>query len=764
MWIKWLPWRSLLGSLARRHGFLDPLELLAKAERFSQPSEVAAPMELLRAGVYFHGRGLINARVIQNNLDWIWPYWVYEQFNPESPAFIPRGFSITQVNLTHRNWTAVGLPGCDLLPVVDPRGLVTPHFDAWSLDCWLAEEGGRLLAPSRAKDTNQELLYGKSGLSVVTTTTAEDMELKVHCKVDLDKGAPALYVTVMGESTRPCWLAFALRPYNPEGVSFIHRIQLQENKSVWKLDNSPQILLNRPCDRHVVSDYVHGDVADNLLERSDTLQTECPVGMATAAALYRLRADNPGKISLSIDLAEGNTASCSSPARVTSWTKALEGSCVLQVPDERVRFLFDAALRSVVLHTPHTAFPGPYTYKRFWFRDAVYIVSALMRTGLMDRARGIIDGFPEKQKLNGYFHSQEGEWDSNGQAIWAMRQYRERSGKPLPKEWLKPILSGARWIISKRLNKETNAPHAGLMPAGFSAEHFGNNDYYYWDDFWSLRGLLDAANLCRRFKPEEAGRMEADARLLMQSIEASLAGTDSAADGPMPSSPYRRPDSASVGCLVAGYPLQLWDAKEPRLTATADYLVENHFLRGALFHDVIHSGLNAYLTLHVAQVLLRAGDMRFHQIVQSVADLASQTGQWPEAIHPSTGGGCMGDGQHIWAAAEWLLMICNMFLREDSGELIVGSGIPRHWLKNGSELRIGPVHTTFGPVTTRILPSKQNTEVRWTADWHSQPPDVVFSLPGHEPAHINGMKECARLEIPAVEDDRDIPFTKENPG
>ena len=28
--------------------------------------------------------------------------------DPDDPAFLPRAFSITQINLTHRNWTALG--------------------------------------------------------------------------------------------------------------------------------------------------------------------------------------------------------------------------------------------------------------------------------------------------------------------------------------------------------------------------------------------------------------------------------------------------------------------------------------------------------------------------------------------------------------------------------------------------------------------------------------------------------------------------------
>src|SRR5262245_65155081 len=124
--MKGLPWQMILRRAALRHGFLDPIDLIARLQRFAQPSEVTEPIELLRAGVAMHARGLINSRVIQHNLDWVWPYWVCRQFDPADPSFVPRAFSLTHINLTHRNWTAIGLPVGDELPIVDPRGLVTP--------------------------------------------------------------------------------------------------------------------------------------------------------------------------------------------------------------------------------------------------------------------------------------------------------------------------------------------------------------------------------------------------------------------------------------------------------------------------------------------------------------------------------------------------------------------------------------------------------------------------------------------------------------
>src|ERR1041384_4096792 len=140
----WIPWQSIVSRVARGHGFIDPATVLKRLRAFAKPSEVGEPIELLRAGVVFHARGLVKPRAIQFNLDWVWPYWVEQQFNPHSDSFIPRAFSFSHINLTHRNWTAVGLPDVPHYPIVDPRGLVTPLFDGWSLDFWIiGDEIGR---------------------------------------------------------------------------------------------------------------------------------------------------------------------------------------------------------------------------------------------------------------------------------------------------------------------------------------------------------------------------------------------------------------------------------------------------------------------------------------------------------------------------------------------------------------------------------------------------------------------------------------------
>ena len=159
----------------------------------------------------FHARGLINSRVIQHNLDWVWPYWVERQFDPHDISFVPRSFSITHINLTHRNWTAVGLPDFAELPLVDPRGLVTPFFDGWSLDAWVGARDGRLLVPSRAENADQRLSW-EGGLAVSTHVKNNGLSLASRTDVVEHEGVPTLRWKLAALADAPGWIAVSLRP------------------------------------------------------------------------------------------------------------------------------------------------------------------------------------------------------------------------------------------------------------------------------------------------------------------------------------------------------------------------------------------------------------------------------------------------------------------------------------------------------------------------------------------------------------------------
>ncbi|MEO7425991.1 MAG: hypothetical protein ABI036_12445, partial [Fibrobacteria bacterium] len=607
-----------------------------------------------------------------------------------------------------------------------------------------AQPGGTDLLPSKAdpKTLIQSLLIEEPGVVVATTVAAKAHGTELRSRVESvafgEAGICRIDLRALSQSTG--WLAVSLRPYNPEGVSFIHDVALDPRKTRWTVNGFPAVEFSEAAARHYSSEYHLGDVYHKVRDpdQGEDSGSHCKVGLATAVALFPLHAGIEKELVIQVDLSGDKETPKQFPVRhpARPWQPALAEIVPMRIPDEQFDFLYRAAVRTLLLHSPGEVFPGPYTYKRFWFRDAAFILNAMLAVGMTDRVERALDLFPSRQTMGGYFLSQEGEWDSNGEALWIMRRWCETMGcKPKP-GWMDPIAKAAEWVLRKRI-KESKEPRVkGLFPAGFSAEHLGPNDYYYWDDFWGVAGLLSAAWLLERAgSPAHAGlvaKAKEQAADFLTAIEDTLAAAHRSQHlaGAIPASPLRRMDSGAIGSIVAGFPLSLWPGDDTRLLATLEFLLAKCMYQGTFFQDMIHSGMNAYLTLHMAQSLLRAGDARFFDLIRATAAVASPTGQWPEAIHPHTLGGCMGDGQHVWAAAEWVMMMRNLFLREEGRTLILASGIPDEWLVPGTELSFGPGPTLFGLVTVLIKVTPESVKVSWSGQWLSHADRIEVKPPG----------------------------------
>ena len=229
----------------------------------------------------------------------------------------------------------------------------------------------------------------------------------------------------------------------------------------------------------------------------------------------------------------------------------------------------------------------------------------MLSINLHDRAKDIIGRFLKKQTPTGYFKSQDGEWDSNGQVLWIMKKFCELSGEMPDKAWEKPIINALNWIIRKRASNKTSSKCSGLFPAGFSAEHFGPNDYYYWDDFWGVAGLDAGEFLLKKLgRKDQAEEYLKEKYSFLGSINKSIENVQREQDiSSIPSSPFRRMDSSAIGSLASSYPLKIYTSQDKNIKNTTDYLVKNDFLNGLFFHEIAHSGVNIYLSLQIAQVL-----------------------------------------------------------------------------------------------------------------------------------------------------------------
>ena len=104
----------------------------------------------------------------------------------------------------------------------------------------------------------------------------------------------------------------------------------------------------------------------------------------------------------------------------------------------------------------------------------------------------------------------------------------------------------------------------------------------------------------------------------------------------------------------------------------------------------------------------------------------------------------MGDGQHAWAAAEWILMIRALFVREEADRLVVGAGVPGKWFETSEGFSYGPTSTVWGPVKITFVRRGGHWLVKIDATWAGQPPRVRLEVPGFQPVWA----QDARWETP----------------
>ena len=715
----------------------DIVRHLSTFQRLGETVEVQLPGELLPVGARTLFRAVRTRAAAQLGVDWVWPHWLERQLDPRSPAFVPRGHLPVLTNLTGRNWTMVGNVGSAREAIVDPRGLVTPWFDGWSLDWWIGAED-RWHFPSREAGVRQQLVGSTPVVETLMRVPGGDAAQRVYAVPGAEE---LVIVEIENRSPVPFAVALAVRPYNPEGLAIVERIRVVDDAVT--VDGRPALLFPKAPARMAGSTFHEGDSAHMVTagEAGSSLPDElrCEVGLAQAAFLFPLphtavlrvavplaaerRTRRKGLARRRVErLPELPAALPSSDTVVRGWEAQSGRGMRLELPEGRLAEAVAANRRYMLLfHDGADITPGPYTYHRFWFRDAAYMLAALDRYGFARESAEVIEHFPKRQKVDGFFFSQRQEWDANGAALYAMAEHWRLTRDTSCIDF-DAVAAGVQWIERKRQSKRRRDDSVlrGLMPASISAEHLGPFDYYYWDSFWSLRGLLDGALLLRVAKQDEAAaQAEGWAASLRASLDQSLAEVAVRLGTPaMPAGPRRRIDPGVIGSLVACHPLGLLSADDPRVDATLAVARDRFSMDDAFFQGISHTGLGTYLTLQLASVELAQGDRRALDRLDWMVEAATPTFTWPEAIHPQLGSGCMGDGHHGWAAADFLSFVRDLVVREvDDGGLALCSMLPDAWLGQGIEVHDAPTH--YGRLSFAVR-------------WHGERPALLWELTPHD--------------------------------
>lgn len=732
------------------------VEYMLRSGRIGKTDQI--PVELVPLAARLWIRGWFNRQFLDVCRDWVLPYWAVRQLDPQAPAFVARALQPFVLNTAYRNWTAIGNAESKFEAIVDPRGLITPQPDesGWSLDAWLRVDD-QFYFPSRLSD--QEITQRLHEHLPLVQTQYEPARLRMNQEAfavrddDHDEWLMASYAleNPRGEPRRAS-LYLAFRPFNPEGAAVIDHLELRpqnETNEVW-INDALAAIVPAP-NATACSSFHQGDVASHLDALNNLKTISDRTGLATFAASYEieLHPHSHRTFTVAIPLTKtraGNARAAQwlqpdafAPLKrdfSARWRRLLGQGMTIRVPDEDVQNAFDAnKTHLLVLHDGDSITPGPFTYHSFWFRDAAYMLHALDQLGYHAQVKNVLKTFPRYLRKDGYVLAQDGEWDSNGEALWTIEQHTRLSGDyEILHEQYWQILNAAHWIDAARQKTKyagERDPEYGLLPAGMSAEHLGPNDFYFWDDWWGLAGLRAAIFAAKTFNAtDDAQKLQFAYDAFFRDVNDALAraAAKNHADW-MPSSPYRRADSAMVSNLVASYPLQLVDADDPRIVATIAELKRVSFVDGAFFHHVGHGGFGTYLALHVAGSELFQYQAHAWNAFRFLARHASPTWTWGEAIHPLSGRGGHGDGHHGWAAADVISFIRNALLFEANDHLVITPAIPDEWVFETSTIKVERAATYFGDVDFTLAFGDKNATLVLKGKWREPPAYIEWNLP-----------------------------------
>ncbi|MCS7204853.1 MAG: hypothetical protein NZ853_04080 [Leptospiraceae bacterium] len=758
-------------------------DLVRSGFSLTNPKKAEFPSENLPLASRVIASGMWNYCFFQFYRNFIGPYWVERQYNPKDPSFIPRASSMLSLNLTHRNWFGFRGPNSSSFSIIDPAGAFSPVIGYYTIELAFRHKY-QFFTPNR-NDVNIKIELEENLPIPIITYTKNDLQLKWKLIGDKTTNTTILSLIEYRVLDSNWDLIIGIRPFNTEGGTIINHLLYEEEEnfaSVYVNHEKEIIFLTKPDEVHL-SNLETGDA---YLERTNNKEINCPHGVSTGALIYRLSPSLSHPILFYVrtyeqlapaqldpfDSIGDITEKRKTKAKDVESNKKIKTNYILrcyepitniyknqqrfyqEIEDSKSQWKESVSKKSSFitakkiwneaadvhsnivfeLQTEKKITPGVYTYRQFWFRDSAFMLSALSSWNFLEETRKVLETYPKRQESDGFFKSHEGEWDSTGQAIWTIIDYYKKSGDlELLKETLPSIIKGAHWIIKKR----RKGYQKKLLPSGFSAEHLGPADYYYWDNLWSIAGLRDAAYACSLFPEFKEHhkyfqkQMEIYAKDFLE-----ISRYEREKYGVLTAAPNRDIDPGIIGSIVDLYPLQLNLLSHQEIQNTLRTLYKNYFIDNLFFHPIIHSGFNIYLSLQVAHSFLKLNQVKIaRKILKNVLKKRGKFWAYPEAIHPTTEGGVMGDGFHGWASSELILLFRELVISETKDKIFIFKGIRKKDLWN-SQFLFGPFPLLRNKLTIKGHFSQFDSEILF--DWNLplgqefQEKEFIINLPFKE--------------------------------
>ncbi len=655
------------------------------------------------------------------------------------PGTLPRYFSGERAY-----WTVVGVDGAREEALINEDGAVESGKGAFSVEPFL-DDGGLLTW----HDVTRRVSLQDGVLPIPTVEwTAGDLTLRVTAFAVGPKTASSVIVRYRlhnrGSTVRRPTLYLAVRPFQvnppwqflnaPGGTATIDSLRWTGRAL---LVNGDRRVIPFTAPRLVAaSAFDGGEIVTHL--RSGRLpagrQVRDPSGAASAALGWplTLAAGDSAEVAIEIPLVPGAGPSLGpvSLGEVAETMAELGGGWHEKLDRTRIELppsgahlarSIQSTLAWILINRDGPALqPGSRSYERSWIRDGSLTSTALLRFGHPEIVRDFITWFAAFQYPDGKVPccvdargaDPVPEHDSHGEFIYLVMEYYRHTGDRLLLESMWPhVTKAVGYLDSLRQSRRTIEYQSGdardflgLLPPSISHEGYSAKPMHsYWDDFFALRGLKDAAAMAGILgHSADAARFAAMRDEFRRDLLASLDRVMARFHIDYLPGAADLGDFDATSTTIAVTPVgEAAALPQPALRETFE-----RYWRNTLQRMDPASQWEAYTPYELRTVgtLLRLGwkDRALRLMDMFLADQEpAEWNQWPEVVwHDRRAPKFIGDSPHTWVGSDFLRSAADLFAyeREADSALVVGAGVSDAWL-DGPGVTVKELQTWWGPVS-----------------------------------------------------------------
>ena len=420
------------------------------------------------------------------------------------------------------------------------------------------------------------------------------------------------------------------------------------------------------------------------------------------------------------------------------WDGILDGGMQITTSETKVNDTFRTSLVNDLLSLnkigdDYVQTINQLQYHGFYLRDSADFVRMYDTTGYAKIAGHVVDFFASRQRDDGLFLSQPGQYDGWGEALWTYGEHYRMTRDPAfaaqvyPRvlravDWLEKAMAEDPLHIVPSTNIHDNEYIPGHLTGynflaldGLEAAELFAHDLGHSDD--ELRFRKIEAQLRKNFVSQLDQITAKTGGYIPPALDGDMGGTD-------------------WGNLLSLVPEQQLSPFDPRVTATLR-ATQARYEEGLMTYRQPGQGtyLHHYLTIKntLSELIRDEQEEAIREFYAVLVHTSSTNAGFEYSIRPWGDRDFSGNlAPHGWFAAEYRNLLRNMMVREEGDTLHLLSAVSPAWIGDGKSLRVEKAPTYFGTIGFSLqMPSATQAELSLHPEFAAghEPRRIVLHLP-----------------------------------